>query len=62
MVLQQVWVLVVSKQLKFLHLTHVVDHSKFLSQIGLKAQFDLVTSSLELAVSTLKDLNIPSDH
>jgi hypothetical protein len=60
--LEQVWVLVIAKELKLLHFTYIVDDSELLSQVRLQAELDLVTSSHVLAVSTLEDLDVASDH
>jgi hypothetical protein len=45
-----------------LHFTDIVDHCELLSQVGLQAEFDLVTSSHVLAVGSLQDFNVTSNH
>jgi len=60
--LEQVGVIVAAEELKLLHLTDIVDDRELLSQVGLEAEFDLVTPCHVLAVGTLQDLDVAPDH
>lgn len=60
--LEQAGVIVAAEELKLLHLTDIVDDCELLSQVRLKAEFDLVTPCHVLAVGTLQDLDVASDH